>query len=63
MQLQSAYDATKKCCKLNEILLLFVCCVHATQRAKIVEKVQKPPLEVNVINFELDWFNAFILVP
>ena len=31
---------------------------HATQRAKIAEKVHKPALAVNVINFELNGFNA-----
>ena len=34
-----------------------------TQRAKIAEKVHKPPLGINVINFELNEFNAFIWVP
>ena len=33
-----------------------------TQRAKIAEKVHKPPLVVNVINFELNGFNASIWV-
>ena len=33
---------------------------HATQRANIVEKFHKPPHGVNVINFELNGFNAFI---
>ena len=33
------------------------------QRAKIAEKVHKPPLWVNVVNFELNGFNAFIWVP
>ena len=33
---------------------------NATQRAKIAEKVHKPPLAVNVINFEFNGFNAFI---
>ena len=37
------------------------CC--DTQRAKILEKVHKPPLGVNVINFELNGFNAFTWVP
>ena len=31
--------------------------------AKIAEKVHKPPLRVNVINFELNSFNASILIP
>ena len=35
----------------------------ATQRAKIAEKVHKHPLGVNVINFELNGFNAFIWIP
>ena len=35
----------------------------ATQRAKIPEKVHKPPLGVNIIKFELNGFNAFIWVP
>ena len=30
----------------------------ATQRAKIAEKVHKPPRVVNVINFELNGFNT-----
>jgi hypothetical protein len=30
---------------------------NAAQRAKITEKVHKPPLGVNVINFELNRFN------
>ena len=30
---------------------------RGAQRAKITEKVHKPPLEVNVINFELNGFN------
>ena len=33
---------------------------HATQRAYIAEKVHKPPHGVNVINFELNGFNALI---
>ena len=33
------------------------------QWAEIVEKVHKPPLEINVINFELNGFNPSILVP
>ena len=35
----------------------------AAQRAKIAEKVHKPPLGINVINFEFNGFHAFILVP
>ena len=31
---------------------------HGTQRAKIAKKVHKPPLAVNVINFELNGFDA-----
>ena len=31
------------------------------QRAKFAEKVHKPPLGVNVINFKLNWFNASII--
>ena len=31
-----------------------------TKRAKIVEKVHKHPLGVNVINFESNRFNGFI---
>ena len=34
-----------------------------TQRAKFAQKVHKPPLGVNVINFEVNWFNASIWVP
>ena len=30
------------------------------QRAKFHEKVHKPPLRINVINFELNGFNASI---
>ena len=33
---------------------------HGTQRAKIAEKVHKPPLGINVISFEFNGFNAFI---
>ena len=36
---------------------------HATQRANIVEKFHKPPHGFNVINFELNGFNAFIDPP
>ena len=36
---------------------------HDTQRAKFAKKVHKPPLRVNVINFELNGFNASIWVP
>ena len=35
----------------------------AAQRAKFAKKVHKPPLGVNIINFELNWFNASIWVP
>ena len=35
----------------------------ATQRAKFARKVHKPPLGVNVINFELNGFNVFLWVP
>ena len=35
----------------------------ATQRAKFAQKVHKPPLGVNVINFELNGFNVFLWVP
>ena len=35
----------------------------ATQRAKIVEKVHKAPIGVNVINLEFNGFNASIKVP
>ena len=34
----------------------------ATQKAKIAEKVHKPPLAINVINFEINGFNASIWV-
>ena len=34
--------------------------LDATQRAKIAEKVHKPPLGVNVINFELNGFTVVI---
>ena len=33
------------------------------QRAKFAKKVHKPPLRVNVINFELNGFNASIWIP
>ena len=36
---------------------------RAAQRAKFAKKVHKPPLRVNVINFELNGFNASIWVP
>ena len=36
---------------------------RGAQRAKIAEKVHKPPLGINVINFEFNGFNAFISVP
>ena len=44
---------------------LILTSVHAraAQRAKIAQKVHKPPLGVNVINVELNGFNAFIWVP
>ena len=35
---------------------------HATQRVKIAEKVHKPPLGINFINFEPNGFNASIWV-
>ena len=35
--------------------------MHVAQRTKIAEKVHKPYLTVNVINFELNGFNASIL--
>ena len=35
----------------------------ATQRAKFAEKVYKPPLGVNVNNFELNGLDASIWVP
>ena len=38
-------------------------CLLGPQRSKIAEKVHKPPLGVNVINFELNGFNASIWVP
>ena len=37
--------------------------VHAAQRAKFARKVHKPPLGVDVINFELNGFNVFLWVP
>ena len=36
---------------------------HGAQRAEINEKVHKSPLEINVIDFELNGFNAYIWVP
>ena len=38
-------------------------CASGAQRAKFAKKVHKPPLWVNIINFELNWFNASIWVP
>ena len=35
--------------------------VQAAQRAKIFEKVHKPLIMVNIINIELDGFNASII--
>ena len=44
--------------------LPWVCRVcNGTQRAKIAKKVHKPHLAVNVINFELNGFDASIWVP
>ena len=40
-----------------------VCKYGGAQRAKFTEKVDKPTLGVNVIDFELNGFNAFIWVP
>ena len=40
----------------------FVSSQRGAQRAKIAEKVHKPSLGVNVINFKLNGFNAFIWV-
>ena len=34
-----------------------------TERAKLAKKVHKPPLLVNVMEFELNGFNASIWVP
>ena len=36
---------------------------EAAQRAKFVKKVHKPPLGVNVINFELNWSPAIPQTP
>ena len=36
---------------------------NGTRRAKFAKKVHKPPLGVNVIDFELNGFNASIWVP
>ena len=38
-------------------------CARAAPRAKFSKKVHKPPFRVNVINFELNGFNASIWVP
>ena len=38
----------------------FIDLVDVEQRAKLAEKVHNPPLGVNVINFELNGFNAFM---
>ena len=36
---------------------------HGTQRAKFAKKVHKPPLGVNVIDFEINVFNTSRWVP
>jgi hypothetical protein len=36
---------------------------HGAQRARFAKKVNKPPLGVNVINFELNGFNGSLGVP
>ena len=36
---------------------------RGTQRAKFAEKVHKPPLWVNVVNFELNGLDASIWAP
>jgi hypothetical protein len=38
-------------------------CSSGAQRAKFAKKVHKPLLRVNVIDFELNEFNASIWVP
>ena len=43
--------------------LFFSLCQTTHKGLKIAEKVHKPPLAVNVINFELNGFNASIWVP
>ena len=55
---------------VSPVVSFFFCCnaCHAhlddgTQRAKFSEKVHKPSLGVNAINFELTVFNASIWVP
>ena len=40
-----------------------LCCCHGSYRAKFAEKVHKPPLGIDVLNFELNGFNASIWVP
>ena len=49
----------------NQILEMRLFCRDGAQRAKFAKKVHKPPLRVNVINFELSGFNAsiFNMVP
>ena len=48
-------------CLYNDIFRKAICMLlGGTQRAKFAEKVHKPPLAVNVINFELNEFNASI---
>jgi hypothetical protein len=55
--------------KRNEIVLIPMCNAwwwlvgRGAHRAKIAKKVHKPPLRVNVINFELNGFDASIWVP
>ena len=43
--------------------MLYSTARHGTHRAKFAEKVHKPPLWVNVINFELNGLDASIMVP
>ena len=38
-------------------------CSTGAQRAKLAEHVHKPPLTINVINFELNGLNASIWLP
>ena len=46
-----------------QLLMLSDISTSAAHRGKIAEKVHKPPLGVNIINFELNGFNASIWVP
>ena len=50
------------CCWLMPSRLSPVRTLYAAQRARLAENVHKPPLRMNVNNFELNGFNASIWV-